>query len=74
MVAGPRRLKLEVKTKTASGVPQPHYYNTVDGANARQQADASVFLHVVWNHKRSTGGVLLFCGAMPCARVPLPRC
>ncbi len=48
-MAGPRWLKLEVKTKKANGMPQPHFDNTVNCANARQQADAYVFLRVIWS-------------------------
>ena len=47
-------------------MPQPHFDNTVNCANARQQADAYVFLRVIWSRVPSTGRVLLFCGALPC--------
>jgi hypothetical protein len=63
LMAGPPQLKLVVKTKKASGVPQPHFDNTVNCANARQQADAYVFLRVIWSHLPSTSRVLF---ALPC--------
>ena len=47
-------------------MPQPHFDNTVNCANARQKADAYVFLRVIWSRVPSTGRVLLFCGALPC--------
>ena len=64
-------VKLEVKTKTTSATPQPHYENSVSAFNATQAADVYVFLRVEWQDKSRTdlGGNLWFCGFVPCAEL-----
>ena len=64
-------VKLEVKTKTTSATPQPHYENSVSAFNATQAADVYVFLRVEWQDQSRTdlGGNLWFCGFVPCAEL-----
>lgn len=64
-------VKLEVKTKTTSATPQPHYENSVSAFNATQGADVYVFLRMEWHDKSRTdlGGKLWFCGFVPCSEL-----
>ena len=61
--------KLEVKTKTTTVAPLPHYDNSVSAFNANQAADVYVFLRVQWASpvQKDLGGKLWFCGFLPCA-------
>ncbi len=58
----PSGLRIEVKTKTRTGAPAPHFDNTVMTTNDRQKCDVYVFLQLVWTSNRT--GEIYFCGFM----------
>ena len=70
IVAGAEsRTKLEVKTLTASSLPQLHWNNLVSAHNAFQKADFYVFVRVVWHDPANfeLGGDAYFCGTFACS-------
>lgn len=71
IVAGPTKLKLEVKSMNVRSAPRPNNLNPVCIKNAEQQADYYIFMRVAYKDRArpNLGGRAFFCGAVPCCKL-----
>lgn len=71
IIAGPTKLKLEVKSMDVRSAPRPNNLNPVCIKNAEQQADYYVFMRVMYKDRSNPGlgGRAFFCGAVPCCKL-----